>query len=62
MRKVIGGMVIGAAGILLGVHWFSWKLVLVILIILWGNNLERVGAEQVRMARNAWDDLIKPKQ
>jgi hypothetical protein len=35
------GMGIGIIAMILGWIWFGWKLSLVILLAIWGNNLEK---------------------
>lgn len=42
MKKLqIIGMLIGLTGITLAWIFFSWKLVLVLMLVLWGNNIEQ---------------------
>lgn len=42
MKKLqIIGMLIGLTGIALAWIFFSWKLVLVLMLVLWGNNIEQ---------------------
>lgn len=42
MKKIlqITGMLIGLTGMVLAWIFFSWKLVLVLMLVLWGNNME----------------------
>ena len=37
----IGGAIIGTAGYALAWHVYGWELFVVIVLVLWGNNLER---------------------
>lgn len=42
MKKVhIIGMLTGITGMVLAWIFFSWKLVLILILVLWGNNIER---------------------
>jgi len=44
MKKVkILGVIIGATAMILAWIFFGWKLVLIIILALWGNNLELRG-------------------
>ena len=42
-KKQITGAAIGLVGVLLGGYWLGAKFVIVIALILWGNNTERSG-------------------
>lgn len=35
------GMLIGIVAMVLAFIWFGWKLVVVLLLAMWGNNIER---------------------
>jgi len=37
----IFGLILGAIGITLCVIWFGWKLVLVLFILMWSNNISQ---------------------
>lgn len=37
--RFVGGL-ITLVGVLLGLQWFNWKVVFVIVLIVWGNNIE----------------------
>lgn len=44
MRKLllqIIGMIVSITALILAVVFFNWKLALIILLALWGNNIER---------------------
>lgn len=41
MIKAIVSLVVGLAGFILAWYWYDWRLVLILLLLLWGNNLER---------------------
>ena len=40
-KKQLLGAVVGLVAMSLAWYWFSWKLTLIILLALFGNNLER---------------------
>lgn len=40
------GMIIYLISIIFTVLWFDWKLVIILMIALWGNNLEQQNKEQ----------------
>lgn len=37
----ISGIIIGLTGLGLAFIWFGWKLAVILLLVIWGNNLER---------------------
>lgn len=41
--KTTLGMLIGLASMVLCWYWYGWKLVVIIMLAIWGNNLERNG-------------------
>ena len=41
--KIILGIVITTIAIGLSIHWYDWKLALIIMLAITGNNIERTG-------------------
>jgi hypothetical protein len=43
MRAILraSGIFIGLTGLGLAFIWFGWKLAAILLLVIWGNNLER---------------------
>jgi len=66
LQRIIG-MLIGIVALGLTYYWFSWKLVLVIFLSIYGNNLEQAGrfkaiarsiAENVHSIKDRLRDLF----
>ena len=39
LAKTILGLMLWTTGILLTLHWYGWKLVVILFILIWANNI-----------------------